>query len=85
MKHAVPIQIGHLVDYGAPVDQAIRLAGARLRPFGQATSARAHQLRAMLDDDTAAAVYVVSHHCVDYGQIPLPEFCPRSATSRMFR
>ena len=75
MKHAVPIQIGHLVDYGAPVDQAIRLAGARLRPFGQATSARAHQLRAMLDDDTAAAVYVVSHHCVEYGQIPLAEFC----------
>ncbi len=75
MKHAVPIQIGHLVDYGAPVEQAIRLAGARLRPFGQATSVHAHQLRAMLDDDTAAAVYVVSHHCVDYGQIPLAEFC----------
>jgi D-glucosaminate-6-phosphate ammonia-lyase len=75
MKHEVAIQRGHMVNYGAPVEQAVRLAGATVRPFGGATDARAYQLRAALCSETAAALYVVSHHCVDYGQIPLEEFC----------
>jgi L-seryl-tRNA(Ser) seleniumtransferase len=75
MKHEVAIQRGHMVNYGAPVEQAARLAGATVRPFGGATDARAYQLRAALCSETAAALYVVSHHCVDYGQIALEEFC----------
>ena len=75
MKDEVPIQLGHMVSYGAPVEQAVRLAGARVVPVGQATSARMYQLEAALSERTAAALYVVSHHCVDYGQIPLAEFC----------
>jgi D-glucosaminate-6-phosphate ammonia-lyase len=75
MKHEVPIQRGHMVNYGAPVEQAVRLAGATVRPFGGATDARPYQLEATLGEQTAAALYVVSHHCVDYGQIPLEPFC----------
>ena len=75
MKHEVPLQRGHMVNYGAPVEQAVRLAGATVRPFGGATDARPYQLAAMLSEQTAAALYVVSHHCVDYGQIPLDLFC----------
>jgi len=75
MKHEVPLQRGHMVNYGAPVEQAVRLAGATVRTFGGATDARPYQLRATLNDHSAAALYVVSHHCVDYGQIPLEDFC----------
>ena len=75
MKHEVPIQRGHMVNYGAPVEQAVRLSGAKVVPFGEATDARPYQLRAKLNERTAAALYVVSHHCVDYGQIPLEDFC----------
>lgn len=74
MKDEVVIQAGHMVNYGAPVEQAIRLAGARVVPVGQATDARPYQLAGSLTERSVAAVYVVSHHCVDYGQIPLPEF-----------
>jgi L-seryl-tRNA(Ser) seleniumtransferase len=63
-----------MVSYGAPVEQAIRLAGARVAPVGQATSAYAHQLAGAINERTAAAVYVVSHHTVQYGMPPLPEF-----------
>ena len=45
MKHEVPLQRGHMVNYGAPVEQAVRLAGATVRPFGGATDARPYQLR----------------------------------------
>jgi L-seryl-tRNA(Ser) seleniumtransferase len=74
MRARVPIMLGHMVGYGAPVEQAIRLAGATVVPFGQATSVKPYQLEAVLDDQTACALYVVSHHCVGYGQLPLDEF-----------
>jgi D-glucosaminate-6-phosphate ammonia-lyase len=74
LKHEVVVQAGHLVSYGAPVDQAVRLAGAKVMPVGTATLARLYQLEAAITERTAAALYVVSHHVVDYGQIPLPAF-----------
>jgi len=74
MKNEVVIQTGHLVSYGAPVEQAIRLAGATVIPVGQATSAHNYQLDGAITDRTAAAVYVVSHHTVQYGMIALSDF-----------
>ena len=74
MKDEVVIQLGHMVGYGAPAEQAIRLAGAKVVPVGQATDVRAYQLAHRLGERTAAAVYVVSHHCVQYGQLPLDRF-----------
>jgi L-seryl-tRNA(Ser) seleniumtransferase len=74
MKNEVVIQLGHMVGYGAPVEQAIRLAGAAVVPVGQATEVRGYQLTHRLTDRTAAAVYVVSHHAVQYGQLPLDQF-----------
>ncbi|MCR4266130.1 aminotransferase class V-fold PLP-dependent enzyme [Nitratireductor sp. ZSWI3] len=78
LKDEVVIQAGHMVSYGAPVEQAIRLAGARVVPVGQATSAHAYQLEGAITEKTAAAVYVVSHHVVEYGQIPLANFIARA-------
>ena len=74
LKNEVVILAGHMVNYGAPVEQAIRLAGARVTPVGQATSAHAHQLAGGIGERTAAAVYVVSHHTVQYGMLALAEF-----------
>lgn len=74
LKNEVLIQAGHMVSYGAPVEQAIRLAGAKVVQVGQATSAYGYQLAGAITEQTAAAVYVVSHHVVEYGQLPLEEF-----------
>ncbi len=74
MKNEVLIQTGHLVTYGAPVSQGIRMSGAKVVPIGAATDVKTYQLRHLIGPRTAAAMYVVSHHCVQYGQIPLPEF-----------
>ncbi|HEV2363751.1 MAG TPA: aminotransferase class V-fold PLP-dependent enzyme [Caulobacteraceae bacterium] len=74
LKNEVVILAGHMVSYGAPVEQAIRLAGARVVPVGQATSAHAYQLAGAIGERTAAAVYVVSHHTVRYGMPPVTEF-----------
>ena len=74
LKDEVPIMVGHMASYGAPVEQSIRLTGAKAVPIGQATYARRYQLEGAINEKTAAAVYVVSHHVVDYGLIPLEEF-----------
>ena len=74
LKNEVLIQTGHMVSYGAPVEQGIRLAGARVVPVGQATAARKYQLEGAINERTAAALFVVSHHTVQCGLIPLDEF-----------
>ncbi len=74
LKSEVPIQMGHMVNYGAPVEQAIRLAGATPVPVGSASGAALYQLEAAISEHTAAALYVVSHHTLQYGLIPLDAF-----------
>jgi D-glucosaminate-6-phosphate ammonia-lyase len=73
LKNEVVILSGHMVGYGAPVEQAIRLAGARVVPVGQATDARPYQLAGAIGAETAAVMFVVSHHVVQYGQLTLEE------------
>jgi L-seryl-tRNA(Ser) seleniumtransferase len=73
-KNEVLVQMGHVVSYGAPVDQAIRLAGGKVVLIGQATSTHRFHMENAITDKTAAAVFVVSHHVVDYGLLNLKEF-----------
>lgn len=75
MKSDVVIQRGHNVTYGGNVTQNIRVTGARAIEIGAATECGAYQLRAALDDNTVAALYVVSHHTVQSGLIDLETFC----------
>lgn len=73
-KSEVVVQLGHLCGYGAPIKTAIGLAGATCRPVGQSTLVMDHQLDGAITEATAAALYVVSHHVVHYGQMPLKTF-----------
>lgn len=74
LKTEVPILLGHMVSYGAPVDQSIRLAGGTPVPVGTVSSASRYHLENAITERTAAALYVVSHHTVQYGMIPLETF-----------
>ena len=75
LKHRVILQKGHEVNYGATVTQMIRLAGATPVEIGTATACAAYQLEGAIDEHTAAAVYVLSHHTVQSGMIDLATFC----------
>ena len=74
MRDEVVIQMGHMTGYGAAIEQGIRLAGAKVVPVGNVTDARTYQLEHRIGERTAAALYVVSHHTVQYGQVPLDVF-----------
>ena len=74
LPNEVAVQAGHLVNYGAPIDQAVRLTGARIVPLGTAAMVNFYNLEDSIGERTAAALFVVSHHVVQEGQIPLEEF-----------
>lgn len=75
MKRRVILQKGHEVNFGAPVSQMVRIAGAEVVEIGTATSSAVFQLEAALKSDVAAALYVISHHTVQSGMIDLATFC----------
>ncbi|MBX3537790.1 MAG: hypothetical protein KF735_09140 [Chelatococcus sp.] len=75
MKKRVVLQKGHEVNFGAPVSQMVRIAGAEVIEIGTATSCAVFQLEAALNGEVAAALYVISHHTVQSGMIDLATFC----------
>jgi D-glucosaminate-6-phosphate ammonia-lyase len=83
MRDRVAVQRGHLIDYGAPVAQAIRLAGASVLGVGLKERAEPEELEAALAHSPAAALYVVSHHTVQTGQIALPAFAANCREHRV--
>jgi D-glucosaminate-6-phosphate ammonia-lyase len=74
LPNEVVVQAGHLINYGAPVSQAINLTGASIVPLGTAAMVNFYNLDDCISERTAAALYVVSHHVVQEGQIELEEF-----------
>ncbi|WP_027168642.1 aminotransferase class V-fold PLP-dependent enzyme [Mesorhizobium sp. WSM3224] len=75
LKSEVVIQLGHIVNYGAPIDQSARVAGAKVVPAGTVSVTQDYHVREAINERTAAALYVVAHHTVQYGMLSLEEFC----------
>jgi L-seryl-tRNA(Ser) seleniumtransferase len=75
LKSEVVIQLGHIVNYGAPIDQSVRVAGAKVVAAGTVSVTQDYHVREAINERTAAALYVVAHHTVQYGMLSLEEFC----------
>jgi uncharacterized pyridoxal phosphate-dependent enzyme len=70
----VLIQKGHCVNYGAPITQSIRLAGAEVVEMGVVNRCTTEEIRHELAKGNVACVMAVeSHHTVQYGWVKLPE------------
>ncbi len=74
MKHEVIIQMGHAVNYGAPITQGIRLAGAQVKLIGTVNGTARDLFAASISPRTVAAFYVVSHHTAQFGCVPLEAY-----------
>jgi L-seryl-tRNA(Ser) seleniumtransferase len=81
MKDEVIMQMGHAVDYGAPVTQGIRLAGAQVKLVGTVNGTSRNLLAASFGPNTVAAMYVISHHTVQFGCVPLEAFVETAHTA----
>ena len=74
MANRVLIQKGHCVNYGAPITQSIRLAGAEPIEIGSVNACTSDELHFQLNQPGVASIVTVeSHHTVRHGWVPLPE------------
>ncbi len=70
----IVVQSGHLVNFGAPVQQMIALGGGRAHAIGSANHVRESHLTGAVSQRTAGALYVQSHHSVQKGMLSLKRF-----------
>ena len=82
MKNEVIIQKGHAVNFGAPVTQMIRMTGATAVEFGETNRALPEHMARAINANTAAAVFVLSHHTVQHNQLSFAEFVAVADDSR---
>ena len=74
MPSRVLIQKGHCVNYGNPITQAIRLAGATAVELGTVNACTRDFIRYELEKGgVASIVHVESHHTVRFGWLQLSE------------
>ncbi|MFI8417974.1 DgaE family pyridoxal phosphate-dependent ammonia lyase [Serratia sp. NPDC078593] len=64
---------GHNVNFGAPVDTMVALGGGRVVEAGYANECSAEQLDACVTPQTAAILYVKSHHCVQKSMLSVEQ------------
>lgn len=68
------VQQGHLVDFGAPIAQMVRIGGGVVVPVGATNLTSGAELRARLHEpDVSGILYVQSHHAAQKGTVTLPE------------
>jgi len=74
MKNEVVIQKGHAVNFGAPIEQMIRLSGAKVREVGTVNKTYVADIQHALGPNTVAGMFVISHHTAQYGYVQLTKF-----------
>ena len=73
LRDRVLIQKGHCVNYGQPVTQAIRLAGARPVELGSVNRCtEAELVEGLAGEGVTAVLHIESFHTVRFGWVPLP-------------
>src|SRR5699024_9382726 len=63
-KREIIVPKGHNVDFGAPIGTMIELGGGKVVEAGYANMCRADHIEDMITENTAAILYVKSHHSV---------------------
>ncbi|MDY0405239.1 DgaE family pyridoxal phosphate-dependent ammonia lyase [Virgibacillus sp. 179-BFC.A HS] len=64
---------GHNVQYGAPVETMVSLGGGKLVEVGYANEGKAEHIADAINENTAAILFVKSHHAVQKNMISVEE------------
>ncbi|MEK4339957.1 MULTISPECIES: DgaE family pyridoxal phosphate-dependent ammonia lyase [Brevibacillus] len=67
LKNKIILQKGHAVHFGASLRQMVALGGGQAIEAGHANHVEEAHLRAEIDEQTAALLFVQSHHAVQKG------------------
>lgn len=84
LRNRIVLQKSHNTDFGAPVDQMIRLGGGVVHEIGWCNQCEASELDLALQCEPAAALYVVSYETLATAQLPLPIFLEKCRNAGVF-
>ncbi len=73
VAHDIVVPKGHNVNFGAPVGTMVAMGGGRLVEAGYANECSAEQLSAAVTPQTAAILYIKSHHCVQKSHLSVEQ------------
>ncbi|MFD1804588.1 DgaE family pyridoxal phosphate-dependent ammonia lyase [Mixta tenebrionis] len=73
VPHEIVLPKGHNVNFGAPVGTMVTLGGGRLVEAGYANECTPEQLAAAISPQTAAVMYIKSHHCVQKSHLSVEQ------------
>lgn len=72
-KNEIIILKGHNVQYGAPIETMVFLGGGKLIEVGYANEGKAEHIEEAISENTAAILFVKSHHAVQKNMISVEE------------
>lgn len=72
-KREIVLPKGHNVDYGTPVEVMVTQGGGQVVEAGYANGCSAEQLEMMITENTAALLYIKSHHTVQKSMLTVAE------------
>ncbi|MCL1990723.1 MAG: DgaE family pyridoxal phosphate-dependent ammonia lyase [Defluviitaleaceae bacterium] len=72
-KRQIVLPKGHNVDYGVPIELMVKQGGGVVREAGYANMCTKDHLRAQITAETAAILYVKSHHTVQKSMLTVEE------------
>lgn len=72
-RNEIIILKGHNVQYGAPVETMVYLGGGKLIEVGYANEGRPEHVEDAIGENTAAILYVKSHHAVQKNMLSVEE------------
>ncbi|MFB1049864.1 DgaE family pyridoxal phosphate-dependent ammonia lyase [Paraliobacillus sp. JSM ZJ581] len=73
LKNEIILLKGHNVQYGAPIETMVHLGGGNLVEVGYANEGKATHIADAINQNTAAILYVKSHHAVQKNMISVEE------------
>ncbi|MWP61256.1 DgaE family pyridoxal phosphate-dependent ammonia lyase [Gilliamella sp. Pas-s25] len=64
---------GHNVNFGAPISTMVSLGGGIVVEAGYANECKPEHIESLINPDTAAILYVKSHHCVQKSMLSVAQ------------
>ncbi|MCX8582140.1 DgaE family pyridoxal phosphate-dependent ammonia lyase [Gilliamella sp. B3482] len=64
---------GHNVNFGAPIGTMVSLGGGLVVEAGYANECKPEHIESLINPDTAAILYVKSHHCVQKSMLSVAQ------------
>lgn len=73
LPNEIILQKGHVVQFGAPIETLIRMAGGVPKEAGMVNQVEREDIVSLISDKTVALLYVKSHHCIQKGMVSLED------------